>query len=73
MPSKDINISGEQAGEKSSGAEAPSAKQGKGDARKARLSQALRDNLKRRKAQSRARRTEGSALEGEAPQSAPRK
>ncbi|SFN98100.1 hypothetical protein SAMN04488056_102590 [Cohaesibacter marisflavi] len=51
MSSKDINTSGKQ----SSG---PA--KGKGDERKARLSQALRDNLKRRKAQTRARRTESA-------------
>ena len=59
MPSKDINTSGNQLS---------GASKGKGDDRKARLSQALRDNLKRRKAQTRARRTDkSSAMSAQSP------
>nr|WP_321462412.1 hypothetical protein [uncultured Cohaesibacter sp.] len=58
MPSTDINISGPDKAQSPGAKSSQASSHGKGEDRKARLSQALRDNLKRRKAQTRARKAE---------------
>ncbi|WP_394702305.1 hypothetical protein [uncultured Cohaesibacter sp.] len=58
MPSTDINISGPDKAQSLGAKSSQASSHGKGEDRKARLSQALRDNLKRRKAQTRARKAE---------------
>nr|WP_321458375.1 hypothetical protein [uncultured Cohaesibacter sp.] len=62
MSSNDIHISGKSGSSGSQQKESQNSSKRKGEDRKARLSQALRENLKKRKALTRARKTESNNM-----------